>query len=559
MGTATTHLAFALARMGHAVDVLIGWRHSADDIEPEWADAYRSAGIRIRAAASSEEPVEPAHFAVARKVELELRAEPPNVVVVHDLGGPAYSALRLRQAGTAFQDTLFIVYCHGARRYILELSQTLGVKDLRELLEVAVHEQASVELADVVVSPSAYLVDWMRNDGWSLPDQTVVIPYFTRSSALGGIVRRLDRHGRARRLVFFGRLDERKGITLLTSALNALPTELLAGVKLDFVGKPTATWSPERIASLLSQQTRRALEGIGFETALDQRQALEHLQAPGTLVVMPSLRENSPNTVYECLEHGIPFVASDVGGVSELIAPEDRPRVLFEPTPEGVERALRAVLGSGDTLQPVRASFDADEAYERWAEVIKLQPQRQQTREHADDEFVLLVGDDDVPDGQLLDILRRAQEATGADVVTCGVRVTNDQGSTLHLFSGEPGGLGALSNGYGTVGLVPRSLLPAAEADLGWPLFAALASKGAQIVSVPLPLVTQQRPPGSVEGTPADALLAVQALETGLPRPLRALARVAAGLALTQTQAPTRSRGLIRRALGRIRRLGSAA
>ena len=47
---------------------------------------------------------------------------------------------------------------------------------------------------------------------------------------------------------------------------------------------------------------------------------------------MPSLQENSPNVVYECLEHGIPFIASNVGGVPELIAPGgSRPR-LFEPT-----------------------------------------------------------------------------------------------------------------------------------------------------------------------------------------------------------------------------------
>ena len=50
---------------------------------------------------------------------------------------------------------------------------------------------------------------------------------------------------------------------------------------------------------------------------------------------MPSLQENSPNTVYECLEQGIPFIASNVGGVPELIAPDDHARVLFEPTRRG--------------------------------------------------------------------------------------------------------------------------------------------------------------------------------------------------------------------------------
>src|SRR5438046_1098483 len=176
MGTATTFLALARARLGHSVEILIGLHHVAESVDPVWGRVYADAGVRLRSARESDERVEPWHFEVARKVELELRADPPDVVVVHDLGGPAYSALRLRQAGVAFENTLFVVFCHGSRRYVLELSRKLGVRDLRQLLDVGVHEQASVELADVVVSPSSYLLDWMRSDGWRLPNRTFVIP-----------------------------------------------------------------------------------------------------------------------------------------------------------------------------------------------------------------------------------------------------------------------------------------------------------------------------------------------------------------------------------------------
>jgi len=55
---------------------------------------------------------------------------------------------------------------------------------------------------------------------------------------------------------------------------------------------------------------------------------------------MPSIADNSPNTVYECLERGLPFIASNVGGIPELISSKDRVRVLFEPTPAGIAAAL---------------------------------------------------------------------------------------------------------------------------------------------------------------------------------------------------------------------------
>src|SRR5205823_6548257 len=81
---------------------------------------------------------------------------------------------------------------------------------------------------------------------------------------------------------------------------------------------------------------------------------------------------NSPNTVYECLEHRIPFIASDAGGIPELVAPDDRARVLFPPTAEGVEEALRREL-SNDLLLPARPAFDAKRSFAAWAKVIETE------------------------------------------------------------------------------------------------------------------------------------------------------------------------------------------
>src|SRR5438132_1389857 len=106
-----------------------------------------------------------------------------DVVVVQDLAAPAYVAMRLRQLGLGFGSTLFVVYCHGTRQWITDVAQKPRV--LSGALAIGVLEQACVELADVVVSPSAYLLAWMEAQGWNLPDDTRVIPYLTRSAATG--------------------------------------------------------------------------------------------------------------------------------------------------------------------------------------------------------------------------------------------------------------------------------------------------------------------------------------------------------------------------------------
>jgi hypothetical protein len=153
----------------------------------------------------------------------------------------------------------------------------------------------------------------------------------------------------------------------------------------------------------------------------------------------------------------------------------------------------------------------------------------------------VFLDEDDVPDEDLLTILARAQRESGADAVTCGVRAAD---GTVHFFSAEPRGLGALSNDYGTVALLRRDALAElatpwpAEADPDWPLHAGLAAAGAEIVSVPLPLVTQTRAPGTIADSPSDALLVLERLERAAPDQLRLVGRLAVGLAAVTAEAP---------------------
>jgi hypothetical protein len=219
--------------------------------------------------------------------------------------------------------------------------------------------------------------------------------------------------------------------------------------------------------------------------------------------------------------------------------------VLFEPTTEGVRAALERALTGDEALRAARPAFDGPTSLRAWSDVIATEPSRSARSEDSlavavrrksgdlpDAPWVLLLDDGDEPDPALVETLARAQKASGADVVTCGV----SDGETEYFFAGEPGGLGVLANDYGTVALVRRELL-ADVADPEWPLLARLSAAGARIESVPLPLVRRSQPPGTLAREPSDALLVVEHVERALPRPLRSLARLAAGLAADAARA----------------------
>src|SRR5262249_17834038 len=138
-----------------------------------------------------------------------------------------------------------------------------------------------------------------------------------------------------RRLAFFGQLREGKGIRIFLDALDRIdPVDVV------FLGAPSKRWPPE---SILGRVPRARIE-----PQLTREAALAELRTPATLAVMPSLLDNSPCTVLECIEHGIPFISTETGGIAELIGAEDRSRVLCGPTAGDLTAALRHALEATD-------------------------------------------------------------------------------------------------------------------------------------------------------------------------------------------------------------------
>jgi hypothetical protein len=377
------------------------------------------------------------------------------------------------------------------------------VPDTLERFGESVAERTALGLADLVVSPSAWLLQWMREHDWPVPADAQVIQYLREWVAFGEEPPRPPAPAPVRRLAFFGQLREGKGIRIFVDALHALDARLRDGVELLFLGNARGRWTPESISAALPGGVEAR-----FETLLDRDGALAELRRPGTLAVMPSLLDNSPNTVAECIEHGIPFVATDVGGVAELVAERDRERVLCAPNAGDLARLLTRALTSDEPFAPAAPAREPREALEAWLQIVSTaRAARRRPRAAARAEFDLLGGDDDASDDNLMATLLRAQAASGADVVTAAVRGID---GSIQLFLGDPGALGLVENQYGTVALIRRSLV--SEEPI-WPLLARLALAGARIVSVPEPLATVRHRPGRVDDVPGDGLAVLEAFE----------------------------------------------
>jgi len=170
-------------------------------------------------------------------------------------------------------------------------------------------------------------------------------------------------------IVFFGRLEERKGLQVFCEAIERLVS---AGVELppiSFMGKVGARLNsrPELpILDYIEEKSKKWGVEIQVHTGFQQKEALTYLMSDSRLAVMPSLIENSSLAVYEAVICGIPFISSNSGGTPELVKEKYHDHVLFDPHPVTLSERLQDVLHHGAIV--AECTFVNDDNNRIWLE-----------------------------------------------------------------------------------------------------------------------------------------------------------------------------------------------
>lgn len=166
--------------------------------------------------------------------------------------------------------------------------------------------------ADVVVAPSRFLADMFRKNGFVHPN-LVVLPYGLEP----GRVTRIDvvRPRQPLRVGFIGVLSPWKAAHVLVDAVRQVDGALEVAIH--------GRLEESMFASYIDDLRRRA-EGdprIQFKGSFGSSEVAA-VMADIDVLVVPSLwYENTPFVVLEAQEAGVPVLASDLGGLSESVAP----------------------------------------------------------------------------------------------------------------------------------------------------------------------------------------------------------------------------------------------
>jgi colanic acid/amylovoran biosynthesis glycosyltransferase len=190
------------------------------------------------------------------------------------------------------------------------------------------------ERLDTAVAVSRFIEAKLRSLGYAGPVE--IIPAGVR---LDRLPFRGEQPEGEPRLLFVGRLNEQKGLSVLLEALPAIEA------RLEVIGGGPSRGELEALAQRVGVAGRTTFHG-----PLPRREDVLDGLRRAHVLVMPSrampdgAAEGSPVVTKEAQAVGVPLVATDTGGIAETVPPEHRGDLVPGDDPAALARAVTRLL-----------------------------------------------------------------------------------------------------------------------------------------------------------------------------------------------------------------------
>jgi glycosyltransferase involved in cell wall biosynthesis len=116
-------------------------------------------------------------------------------------------------------------------------------------------------------------------------------------------------------LLFVGSIIPAKGIEILLRAFGQV-VRSIANAKLHVIGTGQSEYIQHTLMSLINREgISQQVVFYGYQTAVE----VAALMSRVSVLVLPTFMDTSPNVIAEALVAGVPVIASDVGGIPEML------------------------------------------------------------------------------------------------------------------------------------------------------------------------------------------------------------------------------------------------
>lgn len=298
-----------------------------------------------------------------------------DIVHFHDYKGLGFfTALHNKQSPRSISKKI-IVQTHGPSRWAVEANGKFFSHEDQLIMDYM--EKNMINLCDHVVSPSDYLIEWMKDRKWLLASESSC-PHLTIPNLRTELPCCSDKNPPSvssslaadlNEIIFFGRHEGRKGLKTFIDAISLLnkntPVDTLNVTILGGLGDIGETPS----LLFLENATKGWINvNLKLITNFNRNEALQYLRDSSAtkLVCICSLYENSPYTVVEAAQCGCRLILSNQGGGKELIKEDDFWGYIDMTTPK-LATAIQTAINNPIKFIPTLAKSD-QKIEEEWLE-----------------------------------------------------------------------------------------------------------------------------------------------------------------------------------------------
>lgn len=281
------------------------------------------------------------NIASAKKVQKILESEKPDIVMTHNLKGIGYLVPHIIKK----MNIRHVHYIHD-----VQLSRPSGLmlfgQEKPFLILDKVYEKVCRHLfgsPNIIISPSKWLMDYYVKRGFFYHSKKIVLP-----NPIKGAKQELLRQAQdavKTTFLYVGQIEKSKGIEFLVETMKSLEINNWA---LKIIGDGTLL---NRVREMTYGDDRFQVYGY------IKHSGLSGIYNQADFTIVPSLcYENSPTVIYESFSHGVPVIASDIGGVAELMKDNVNGFTFVPGNKENLIEVLRYCVAHPEERQKLRAA-----------------------------------------------------------------------------------------------------------------------------------------------------------------------------------------------------------
>lgn len=242
-------------------------------------------------------------------------------------------------------------------------ARPLPLRQVRDLAERPAHIRTRINSLDRVLAPTRLTRDLLVENGVDA-SLIEVSHYGVDTSNVEGASRR-ENPGAGVRFGFVGTLAPHKGVDLLVRAFRQLPADSDATLQVHGGGEEFELFQAG-LKKLVHDDPRITLAG-----PFPPSRVGEVLAGIDVLVVPSRWYENTPMVIYEAFAGGVPVVATDLGGISEVVEPGKNGLLFPLDDEESLTNSLRRLVEAPDLIGKLHSGIGPVKTVEESAEEME--------------------------------------------------------------------------------------------------------------------------------------------------------------------------------------------